>query len=167
MAGEPEVAEVGVRSPSVRRDENVCRLHVAVDEARRLGGVERVCDLREQRERPLGLQRPSRGAARAGRPLRRTPSRGTGRPLPRRTSMIGTAFGCSRLAASATRAGTAGGTARPGQFADRAPSARRGPPRCPIFSEVDGAHRALADRRLDTKARKDHARANVGRHRSY
>ncbi|HET7367409.1 MAG TPA: hypothetical protein VFI83_03500 [Gaiella sp.] len=38
-------------------DEDVSRLHVAMDEAAGVGGVERVRDLTDDRERPLGRER--------------------------------------------------------------------------------------------------------------
>jgi len=36
-----------------------------------------------------------------------------------------------------------------------------------VLGQVDGSHCALADLRIDAKARQDRAGTNVGRHRSY
>ena len=51
--GEAEVGEVG----ALAFDQDVVRLHVAVDDPGRVGGVERLGDLAEQRRRPRRRQR--------------------------------------------------------------------------------------------------------------
>ena len=73
---EPEVGEVDVLAPALLVDEDVRRLHVAVDEPERVRGVERVRDLRRDRDRASRLERAlAAAAAPSGRCRRRTASR--------------------------------------------------------------------------------------------
>ena len=61
VAGEPEVADVGVFSPSLRRcDQDVPGLHVAVDEAGRMRCIERVATWPIRSSARSGSSRPSR-----------------------------------------------------------------------------------------------------------
>jgi hypothetical protein len=55
---EPEIRQVTVLPAALVGDEDVHRLHVAVDEAARMGSVERVRHLADQRERPLRVEGP-------------------------------------------------------------------------------------------------------------
>ena len=56
MAGEPEVADVGVLAVLGRGDEDVAGLHVAVDEPGLVGGVEGSGGLRDEVDRPFGVE---------------------------------------------------------------------------------------------------------------
>ncbi len=55
--GQPEVAEVAVLASGGLGDEHVRGLDVAMDEPLLVRGVERLCDLREEIDRALGLER--------------------------------------------------------------------------------------------------------------
>ena len=68
--GEPEVREVRVLAAALLVEQDVGRLHVAVDEPLRVRRVERVRDLRGDREGPLRGER----ALRASSALRSVPS---------------------------------------------------------------------------------------------
>ena len=57
VSREAEVAEIRVLPAVDRGDEDVAGLDVAVDEAGRMSCVERLGDLRDQRERAVGLER--------------------------------------------------------------------------------------------------------------
>ena len=54
--GEPEVRQVDVLAPSLGRDEDVARLHIAVHQPALVGGIERGGHLVEQSQRPSGPQ---------------------------------------------------------------------------------------------------------------
>src|SRR5438093_1163046 len=54
---EPEVADVRTRAGIVLGDEDVSRLHVAMDEPDRMRRVERVGDLRDQADGALRIER--------------------------------------------------------------------------------------------------------------
>jgi hypothetical protein len=66
-ARDAEVGEHDIRHPAGHRSvhENVGRLHVAVNEARRMRGVERRGDLLDDADGQLGVQRPGGGEKRA------------------------------------------------------------------------------------------------------
>ena len=53
---EAEVGEVYVLAPALASDQRVAGLDVAVDEAALVGGVERVSELADERQRAPGLQ---------------------------------------------------------------------------------------------------------------
>jgi hypothetical protein len=56
--GQAEVGQVAVLAPVAVVEQDVARLHVAVDEAAAMGGVEGVRDLRGDRDRARRIERP-------------------------------------------------------------------------------------------------------------
>ena len=128
VPSEAEVADVRVLSFGLLADEDVRRLHVPVDEPRRVRGIEGLGDLRDDVDRALGIQSAfPPEEARAGRPPPRAPSRGRGRRLPRRRRGSERRGGDRGSPRASTPAGSAFGSARPLRDRGQAPSARSGP----------------------------------------
>ena len=164
MPRQAEVADVGVLAVGPRPDENVARLHVPVDEPGVVGGVERVRNLPDECERPLGLE-PSLPAEQLSQ-VRALDvghrqiegavllARGENRDDVR-VAQACRQFGLPQEAPA--EALVAGQLRREPLEGDPLAAAR-------VLGQVHGAHRPFADQRLDTKACDDRPTLVPGLH---
>ena len=146
-----EVGVVGAVRRLRRRDQDVGRLHVAMHEPARMGGVERAGDLREQRHGLPRIERPFGKPLREARPLHvahgdEQPSVGLSRLVHRDDVRVVEACSQLRLTQVALAKSRVPGEVRSEQLR------RHFPPQAEILGEVDDAHAAASEHRPDPVA---------------
>ena len=165
MAGEAEVAHVGLLAVAAGRDENVPGLDVSVHEPCGVGGIESVGDLLDQIECAHGLE-----SAFVAEQLAEIGALDVShREVEGSTLLAGSESGDDMGVVEARRelglAQEAAAEAFVPRQLRREQLQRDAPSRSRFRREVNRAHRPFAEERLHAKAGEESARANVGCHR--